>query len=243
MGKEAGGDPGRRGWRPREEGGGRAGGVGSLIPGLVPGPRPAAQPPPKEPSGSALLTSVVLLFAAEGDSLASWHLRRRHGNSRGARQPLLLRQQHGARSSSLCRARSPPCSQAPSPSPPCRCPVAGPGPPPARPAPLHPAPPGPNLPHLPAATCAGSLPPTPGRPSLKDQGLARAPLLRETYTELASWVGTRTHRASLDLELLGGRPFTSPPEVQHTGQGPELGSRVGEVKMLRAALIRAVGRE
>lgn len=41
----------------------------------------------------ALLTTVILLFAAEGDSLASWHLRCCHGNSRGARQPLLLRQQ------------------------------------------------------------------------------------------------------------------------------------------------------
>ena len=57
----------------------------------------------------ALLTTVILLFAAEGDSLASWHLRCCHGNSRGARQLLLLRQQaelqSQVRSSPAPRAR------------------------------------------------------------------------------------------------------------------------------------------
>lgn len=56
---------------------------------LVPGPHPWLL----RSLQLGLLTAVVLLFAAEGDSSASWHLRCCHGNSRGARQPLLLRQQ------------------------------------------------------------------------------------------------------------------------------------------------------
>lgn len=62
----------------------------------------------------ALLTTVVLLFAAEGDSLASWHLRCCHGNSRGARRPLLLRQRAELQSQAL--------SSPPPPATALRCP-------------------------------------------------------------------------------------------------------------------------
>lgn len=99
---------------------------GQPAPGPVPGPRPA----PREAPSSALLTTAALLFAAGGliSKLAPpsspWQQQRCQATAAPA---------GGSRSCLLCRARSLPSSLVPTPLRPCRCSVAGPGPPRAEP--------------------------------------------------------------------------------------------------------------